>query len=369
MWGYSNTGLQVYISLGCTFAEGAVDARLICGDLECSEHRACQGRLEEEVLQYVSRRVLAQIGLLITSTLVVFLLLHIAPGNPAVLLNGGHPPNAATIKSLDAKYALNRPLTTQYFLWISHLLRGNLGESIAARASVVSVLAPRFSVTLFLTAYAALIMVVFGIGIGLISAVFRSGVADFMATLGSLTLAGVPSYVTAVVLAVVFGIELAWFPALGGGGVGSFFTRLDSLTLPAIALGLCSLAIVSRVTRAGAIAELQSEHVLGAWVRGLSEVTIVLKHALRGSLVPVITIAGAQIGYLLSGAIVVEYAFGLNGLGTLLVSSVLDKDYAVVQAIALFITAEFLMISLLVDLLYGVIDPRIRLAGSRRGGD
>ena len=133
VWGYSNTGLQVYISLGCTFAEGAVDARLICGDLECSEHRACQGRLEEEVLQYVSRRVLAQIGLLITSTLVVFLLLHIAPGNPAVLLNGGHPPNAATIKSLDAKYALNRPLTTQYFLWISHLLRGNLGESIAAR--------------------------------------------------------------------------------------------------------------------------------------------------------------------------------------------------------------------------------------------
>jgi peptide/nickel transport system permease protein len=244
-----------------------------------------------------------------------------------------------------------------------------LGESIAARASVVSVLAPRFSVTLFLTAYGALIMVVFGIGIGLISAVFRSGVADFMATLGSLTLAGVPSYVTAVVLAVVFGIELAWFPALGGGGVGSFFTRLHSLTLPAIALGLCSLAIVSRVTRAGAIAELQSEHVLGARVRGLSEVTIVLKHALRGSLVPVITIAGAQIGYLLSGAIVVEYAFGLNGLGTLLVSSVLDKDYAVVQAIALFITAEFLMISLLVDLLYGVIDPRIRLAGSRRGGE
>jgi peptide/nickel transport system permease protein len=314
------------------------------------------------MLQYIGKRILGQVGLLVASTLVVFFLLHIAPGNPATLLNGGHPPSAATIRYLDAKYALNRPLPIQYLLWISHILRGNLGESIAARTSVVSVLAPRLAVTAFLTAYAAVIMLVFGIGTGLLSGVFRSGATDFAATLGSLTLAAVPAYVTGVVLAVVFGVELAWLPALGGGGSGSFLTRLDYLTLPAIALGLSSLAIISRLTRAAAIAELESEHVFGARVRGLSESRIVLKHVLRGSLVPVITIAGAQIGYLLSGAIVVEYAFGLNGIGTLLVSSVEGKDYAVVQAVALLITAEFLTISLLVDLLYGLIDPRVRLS-------
>ena len=151
---------------------------------------------------------------------------------------------------------------------------------------------------------------------------------------------------------------LNWFPALGGGDTGSFFTRLDHLTLPAIALGLSSMALASRITRSAVISELERPHVTGARARGFSEPRVVTKHAVRGALVPVVTIVGAQVGYLLGGAVVIEYAFGLNGLGTLLVSSVEDKNYAVVQAIALFITAEFLLISLVVDLLYGLIDPR-----------
>jgi peptide/nickel transport system permease protein len=132
-----------------------------------------------------------------------------------------------------------------------------------------------------------------------------------------------------------------------------------------VALALSSLALVSRITRSAVIGELESDHVFGAKVRGFSRRRVVIKHTLRGSMIPVVTIVGAQIGYLLSGAIVIEYAFGLNGLGTLLVESVQGKDYAVVQAIALLVTFEFLFISLIVDLLYGLIDPRVRLAGSR----
>jgi peptide/nickel transport system permease protein len=318
------------------------------------------------VLRYVGIRLVTTVGVLLASTVIVFFLLHVGPGDPATLLNGGHAPNAATIKYFDARYGLNHPLPVQYGIWLWHLVHGDFGLSIAAHSSVTSVLGPRISLTLLLTAYAVVLMVVFGVLIGVLSGVVRNGPFDLLATLGSLTFTAIPTYVTGVVLAVLFGIDLAWFPAEGGGSTGSLLTRLDHLTLPAVALALSSLALVSRITRSAVIGELESDHVFGARVRGFSSARVVLKHALRGSMIPVVTIVGAQIGYLLSGAIVIEYAFGLNGLGTLLVESVQGKDYAVVQAIALLVTAEFLTISLMVDLLYGVIDPRVRLAGGGR---
>ena len=317
------------------------------------------------MLRYVGIRLATTVGVLLASTVIVFFLLHVGPGNPATLLNGGHAPNASTLKYFNARYGLNHSLPDQYLIWLGHLLHGDFGESIAAHSSVTSVLAPRIGVTLLLTGYAVLLMVVFGVAIGVLSGVVRNGPFDLAATLGSLTFTAIPTYVTGVVLAVLFGVDLAWFPAEGGGDTGSVFTRLDHLTLPAIALALSSLALVSRITRSAVIGELESDHVFGARVRGFSRRRVVVKHALRGSMIPVVTIIGAQIGYLLSGAIVIEYAFGLNGLGTLLVESVQGKDYAVVQAIALLVTAEFLFISLIVDLLYGVIDPRVRLAGGR----
>jgi len=315
------------------------------------------------MFRYVVTRMAMQFAVLIASTLIIFFLLHLAPGNPATLLNGGHPPSPATLKYFNGLYGFNRPLPVQYLIWLRHLLEGNFGVSVATRTSVASVIAPRIGLTLFLTVFAVAIMVVIGVPLGIVSAVFRSGPTDFLASVGTLTFTAIPTYVTGVVMAVVFGVELQWFPALGGGDTGSFFTRLDHLTLPAVALGLSSLALASRITRSAVIGELEKPHITGARARGFSGGRVVAKHAVRGSLVPVVTIVGAQIGYLLGGAVVIEYAFGLNGLGTLLVSSVQGKDYAVVQAIALFITAEFLLISLVVDLLYGVIDPRVRLVG------
>ncbi len=172
------------------------------------------------MLRYVGIRLATTVGVLLASTVIVFFLLHVGPGNPATLLNGGHAPNAATIKYFNARYGLNHSLPDQYVIWLGHLLHGDFGESIAAHSSVASVLAPRITLTLLLTAYAVVLMVIFGVALGVLSGVVRNGPFDLSATLGSLTFTAIPTYVTGVVLAVVFGVDLAWFPAEGGGDTG-----------------------------------------------------------------------------------------------------------------------------------------------------
>lgn len=313
---------------------------------------------------YVLKRLLAQFLVLFASSVVIFGMLHLAPGDPATVLLGGHPTQSA-IDNIRHKYELDKPLPVQYTHWVRRVLHGNFGESVSARDTVWNVIRPRLETTVLLTTFAAILMVLLGVPIGILSAVFRNGAIDVAATAGSLAFAAIPAYVVGLGLIVVFGVELQWFPTLGGGEGGGITGRLDHLTLPAIALSLSAFALVSRVTRSSMIGALESEHVEGARIRGFSERRVVLKHGLRSALVPVVTIAGVQTGYLLAGAILVEYTFGLNGIGRLLVLSVQNKDYAVVQAIALLITAAFLVISLAVDLLYGVIDPRVRLV--RRG--
>ncbi len=313
---------------------------------------------------YILKRLLAQFLVLFASSVVIFGMLHLAPGDPATVLLGGHPTQSA-IDNIRHKYELDKPLPVQYTHWVRRVLHGNFGESVSARDAVWNVIRPRLETTVLLTTFAAILMVLLGVPIGILSAVFRNGAIDVAATAGSLAFAAIPAYVVGLGLIVVFGVELQWFPTLGGGEGGGITGRLDHLTLPAIALSLSAFALVSRVTRSSMIGALESEHVEGARIRGFNERRVVLKHGLRSALVPVVTIAGVQTGYLLAGAILVEYTFGLNGIGRLLVLSVQNKDYAVVQAIALLITAAFLVISLAVDLLYGVIDPRVRLV--RRG--
>jgi peptide/nickel transport system permease protein len=318
------------------------------------------------MLAYVLKRVAVQLLVLLASSVVIFGMLRLAPGDEATVLLGGHPGTPAQLASIRAKYDLNKPLPVQYLKWLSRAVQGDLGDSVSARDTVAHVLSPRLETTLLLTVYASIIMIILGVGLGMLSAVFRNGFVDLASTAGALTFAAVPAYVAGLVLILVFGVQLHWFPTLGGGEGGSFATRLDHLTLPAIALALSAMALISRVTRSAMITALDSEHVEGARIRGFTERRVVFKHALRSALVPVVTISGVQCGYLLAGAILVEYTFGLNGIGSLLVQSVQNKDFAVVQAVALLITVAFLMISLVVDLLYCVIDPRVRLA---RGGD
>ena len=313
----------------------------------------------QSVKGYIARRLVTQVLVLLASSVVVFGLLHLAPGGPAKLLLAGRPVTQQTIDALNHRYGLDRPLPVQYFTWLNHLVHGDLGESIRERTSVAAAIGPRIMTTLELTGFAALLMLVFGVSLGIVSAVYRSGPVDVSATLGTLAAASVPSYVSGVVLIVLFAVKVPWFPSLGTGH--GFVGTIDHLTLPAIALALSALALISRVTRVAMIEALSSDAVQTARVRGFSPARVIFKHALRSALIPVVTMTGIVVGYLLSGAIIVEYVFSINGVGLLLVRSVQGLDYAVVQAIALVLTAEFLLINLIVDLLYAVIDPRVRL--------
>jgi peptide/nickel transport system permease protein len=316
------------------------------------------------MLVYIGRRAASMFVVLFAASIVVFLFLHLAPGDPAQILLAGRPTTEEALAAVRAKYALDQPLPVQYISWIGNVLQGDLGESIKGRDEVIDVLRPRLTTTLALTAYAALLMLVIGIPLGIVSAVRRSGVVDVTASLGALIAASIPPYVSGVVLIAIFAVALGWFPALGSGSGGT--DTFYHLTLPAIALALSAIAMVSRVTRISMIDALATEYVETARIRGFSSRRVILKHAFRSALIPVVTVSGVVVGYLLSGAILVEYTFGLNGIGSLLVSSVQGLDYAVVQAIALIITAEFLLISLVVDILYAVIDPRVRLTGAGR---
>lgn len=297
---------------------------------------------------------------LFASSIIVFSFLHLAPGDPAQILLAGRPVTEAALDAVRKKYALDEPFVVQYTTWISNVLQGDLGNSIKERDTVINVIKPRISVTVTLTAYAALIMLTVGIPLGVASAVRRSGPIDLLASVGALVLASVPSYVSAVVLIVIFAVTLNWFPALGTGSGG--LDTLYHLTMPAIALAISALAIISRVTRLSMIETLAMDYVETARIRGFSGSRVIFKHALRSALIPVITVSGVVVGYLLSGAVLVEYAFGLNGLGALLVGSVQGLDYAVVQAVALLFTTQFLIINFVVDVLYAVIDPRMRIA-------
>lgn len=313
------------------------------------------------MLRYLLRRLLGLMLVLFGTSVIVFASLHVSGGDPARVLLG--PRAGVTEEALNQirdKYGLREPLPVQYAVWLGNVLQGDLGESIRARDSVASVIGARLGTTVALTGCSAFLILTIGIPLGIISAVRRGRRTDTVASVLALVASSVPSYVTAVILVAIFAVGLRMFPSLGLGN-GSLPDYLYHLTLPAIALAFASIAFVSRVTRASLIEALGREFVQTARSRGFTERRVILKHALRAGLAPILTVGGLMIGYLLAGAVVVEHAFGLNGVGALLVASVQGFDYPVVQAIVLLLTTAFVVANLVVDLLYVVVDPRVRL--------
>ncbi|MFV0463932.1 MAG: ABC transporter permease, partial [Nostocoides sp.] len=243
--------------------------------------------------------------------------------------------------------------------WLTDALRGDLGQSIVYKTDVSKVVGSRADVTLELGVFAALITTVVGVVLGAVAALRAGRFLDRVISIVVVVLASISGYVSAIMLLVVFGVQLRWFPILGTGT--GFTDRLYHLVLPAIALSVSLIALVARTTRASVAKTAGAEFVETARARGLSPRHTFFKHVLRSSLIPILTVSGLAVGYLISGAVLVEYAFGLNGLGSLLVTSVQSKDYAVVQTVTLLFTGIFIVTNLLIDLLYGVIDPRVRL--------
>jgi peptide/nickel transport system permease protein len=312
------------------------------------------------MLEVVIKRVLIMPLLLLAASFVIFSMVYLAPGSPEATLLGGKRVDAATVQQVREKYHLNDPFFVQYASWLGRAGTGDLGDSISQQDTVANALRPRITPTLQLTVLAALMIVIAGIGFGVVSALRPDGAVDVLSSIGVLVMAAVAPAIMSMLLISIFAVSLGWFPALGLGDGGSL-DRLEHLFLPAVALATSAVALVGRTTRVAMIRSLRQESVETARSRGLSSRNVVLKHALRHALIPAVTISGLVVGYLLSGAVIVEYAFGLNGLGSLLISAVERKDFALVQAITLLMVLAFLLINLCVDLLYAVIDPRVRL--------
>jgi peptide/nickel transport system permease protein len=310
------------------------------------------------MLRFVGRRVAMLVLTLLVASIAIYASLWIAPGNPLSVLSGGRtlPPEA--MATLRAHYHLDDPLPAQYWHWLTSALHGDLGTSIALRESVNTLIGERAGVTLELVAYAAVLILVLGIGSG-VAAGLRRGAIDMSVIAGTTVFAAIPSFVAAVVLISVFAVKLGWFPALGAGTGG--LDRLWHLTLPAIALALSALAIVARVTRVSVREELGREHVQTAVRRGLPRHIVVRRHVLRNAAIPITTVTGITIASLIALSAVVERAFSLNGLGSALVSAAASKDFAVVQGISLVLVAAFVITNTIVDLLYAILDPRVSL--------
>jgi peptide/nickel transport system permease protein len=244
----------------------------------------------------------------------------------------------------------------RYWDWLAGVLHGNLGESFLYKQPVTSLLAGRVLNTVFLVVYASILIIVGGVALGLLAALRRrTGVAITVGT--SIGLA-TPSFVAAIILITIFAVDLKWFPVLGAGT--GFAGRLSHLTLPAIALALSWLAYTAQLTRAVVHEELGTEHVETARSRGLRERRVISRHVVRNAMIPITTVSGLTIAGLIAGDVVVEQAFGINGLGSFLVQSSLDKDFASVQAISLILVAAFVVVNAIVDLWSLALDPRLR---------
>jgi peptide/nickel transport system permease protein len=313
------------------------------------------------MLRFVGRRLAMLVLTLLVASFAIYGSLSIAPGNPLSVLTGGRtlPPEA--MATLRVRYHLDEPLPAQYWHWLTSALHGDLGTSIALRESVNTLIGERAGVTVELVLYAAVLILVLGIGSGIVAGL-RRGAIDMSVIAGTTVFAAIPSFVAAIVLISVFAVKLGWFPALGAGTGG--LDRLWHLTLPAIALALSALAIVARVTRVSVREELGREHVQTAVSRGLPRHLVVRRHVLRNAAIPITTVTGITIASLIALSAVVERAFSLNGLGSALVSAAASKDFAVVQGISLVLVAAFVITNTIVDFLYALLDPRVSL-GSR----
>ncbi|HEY7076933.1 MAG TPA: ABC transporter permease [Solirubrobacteraceae bacterium] len=311
--------------------------------------------------RFVARRAAMLVVALLVSSFVIFGSLDLAPGDPLATLTGGRTLPPAAVAQLRAEYHLDDPFLTRYAHWLGDVLHGDLGTSIAFREPVSSVIGARVGVTIELVAYAALLIVVVGVGAGLLAGL-RPGALDASVIVLTAAFAAVPSFVAAIVLLSIFAVNLGWFPALGTGE--GFADTIHHLTLPAIALALAAMAIVVRVTRVAVRTELGREHVQTAVSRGIPFHEVVRRHVLRNAAIPVTTVVGITVTSLIALSAVVERAFSLDGLGAALVQAALSKDFAVVQGISLVLVAAFVVANALVDLLYAVLDPRVAL-GSR----
>ena len=289
---------------------------------------------------------------------VTFGLVRLAPGDPILIVLGGKRVDPATADALRQQFGLVGDPFTQYLAWLGRALQGDLGQSFRLRQDVVSLIAERLPLTLQLVALSMLIAVAVAVPLGVLQAYRRNSIVDYVGSLVALIGLSSPVYFTAIVGVLVFAVGLGWLPAFGTGR--DPLDQLRHLILPAFSVALGTIALTSRMTRSAMIETLSSDYIEAARAKGLPERTILVKHALRNALIPVVTVTSLQVGFLLVGSVLVETTLGLGGLGSLVTDAIQNRDYPVIQATVLLLTVAFSLLNLATDLLYGLIDPRIR---------
>lgn len=302
--------------------------------------------------RYLLRRVAQVVPVMWVVTVLVFGILKIAPGDPALAL-AGEDATQADIQAVRVKYGLDQPVYVQYGRWLLRLLKGDLGQSIVTRRPVLTEIAFRVKPTAELAAVAMLLATLVGIVIGIISATNQYSLLDHLTMILALLGVSTPVFWLGLMLIFVFSVHLRWFP-IGGADTPR------ALVLPAVALSAASIAVIARMTRSSLLEVIGEDYVRTARAKGLSEHLILMRHALKNALIPVVTVVGLRFGYLLGGAVVTETVFSRPGLGRLLIDGIKFRDFPVVQGTVMILAFSFVILNLVVDLLYAFLDPRIR---------
>ncbi|HEX6989961.1 MAG TPA: ABC transporter permease [Bacillota bacterium] len=305
--------------------------------------------------RYIAVRLGAALLTLLAASLLIFIMLRVAPGDPVRLMYGLTPPPDAQLEELRRSLGLDRSMPVQYLRYLADALQGDFGRSYRSHEPVGAMIAERFPRTLRLTVAGMLVAAAVGVTAGVVAGVRRGSWLDVLTMTGAVLGVSIPSFWFGILLILVFAVGLGWFSVAGS-------SHWRDVVLPALTLGIAAAAVIARVTRAAMIDVLSQDYIRTARVKGLPERVVYFRHALKNALIPVVSIVSLQVGYMLSGAIVVENVFGYAGMGQLAVYALNTRDFPVIQAVVLVATTCFVLVNLAVDLLYTLLDPRIRYA-------
>jgi ABC-type dipeptide/oligopeptide/nickel transport system permease component len=304
------------------------------------------------MLKYIIKKIILMIPVLIGMTIVVFLLLHLAPGNPVDLIAG---PRATpeTIKNIEMRLGLDKPLIVQYFKFLENLARGDFGISILQRRPVMEIIKEALPVTVELGIASLLVSFILAVPLGIMAAVYRNTWRDYISMSGALVAMSVPAFWLGLIAIYVFAYNLRWFPVSGYG-------TWRHLVLPLLAITLTEIAVTARMVRSSMLEVIKQDYIRTARSKGLEEKSIIMGHALKNAMIPVVTMFGLKIGWIVGGATIIEIVFARPGLGRMMVNAIYARDYPVVQGAMIVLTAAIIIGNLIADILYVVVDPRIK---------
>jgi ABC-type dipeptide/oligopeptide/nickel transport system permease component len=325
------------------------------------------------VLQYIVRRLLSLVVILLGVSVLVFMLVHLAPGDPVRIMLGEEA-TFADVERLNRVYGFDQPLPVQYWRWLRSAIQGDLGMSIRQQLPVATIIWERMPATIELSLWSMVISIGIGVPLGVLSAVRRNTWIDFGSMFAALVGVAAPNFWVGLILLSQIALHVAWLPIGGrgpafGDAVWALVTRFDGavmwdhlryVILPALALGVSLMAVITRLTRSSLLEVLGKDYVRTARAKGLRGLKVVYGHALKNAMLPVVTVVGVQFGALLGGAIVIEVVFSWPGVGRLIVNAISQRDFPVVQGSVLMLAIVFAVVNLLVDLSYGLINPRVR---------